>query len=196
MKSCLQNFSLRYISDGYFYSHFTAFEVRAWMSNYFSLFYTETINFSCPYLDVGSLICISKNISVLHLLTELTLISLFWIWYRFVIHVCQTPFCVFVWLPIFISMKIDLSYSFRYLSATWLLFLDTSWPFSGYVDKIAFDQNSLQSLRFIYIYPYNKVHGASMGPTWVLSAPDGPHIGPMNLAIWIYTLPPSLASSG
>ena len=23
-----------------------------------------------------------------------------------------------------------------------------------------------------------------MGPTWVLSAPDGPHVGPMNLAIW------------
>ena len=23
-----------------------------------------------------------------------------------------------------------------------------------------------------------------MGPTWVLSAPDGPHIGPMNLAFW------------
>ena len=22
-----------------------------------------------------------------------------------------------------------------------------------------------------------------MGPTWVLSAPDGPHIGPINLAI-------------
>ena len=22
-----------------------------------------------------------------------------------------------------------------------------------------------------------------MGPTWVLSAPDGPHIGPMNLSI-------------
>ena len=32
--------------------------------------------------------------------------------------------------------------------------------------------------------PDNKVHGANMGPTWVLSAPDGPHIGPMNLAIW------------
>ena len=23
-----------------------------------------------------------------------------------------------------------------------------------------------------------------MGPTWVLLAPDGPHVGPMNLAIW------------
>ena len=34
-------------------------------------------------------------------------------------------------------------------------------------------------------YPDSKVHGANMGPTWVLSAPDGPHVGPMNLAIWI-----------
>ena len=29
----------------------------------------------------------------------------------------------------------------------------------------------------------SKVHGANTGPTWVLSAPDGPHVGPMNLAI-------------
>ena len=33
------------------------------------------------------------------------------------------------------------------------------------------------------LYPRSKVHGANMGPTWVLSAPDGPHVGPMNLAI-------------
>ena len=33
------------------------------------------------------------------------------------------------------------------------------------------------------IYPDSKVHGANMGPIWVLSAPDGPHVGPMNLAI-------------
>ena len=31
--------------------------------------------------------------------------------------------------------------------------------------------------------PDSKVHGAHMGPTWVLSAPNGPHVGPMNLAI-------------
>ena len=24
-----------------------------------------------------------------------------------------------------------------------------------------------------------------MGPTWVLSAPEGPHVGPMNFAIWV-----------
>ena len=33
------------------------------------------------------------------------------------------------------------------------------------------------------IIPQSKVHGVNMGPTWVLSAPDGPHVGPMNLAI-------------
>ena len=32
-------------------------------------------------------------------------------------------------------------------------------------------------------YPDSRVHGANMGPTWILSAPDGPHVGPINLAI-------------
>ena len=31
--------------------------------------------------------------------------------------------------------------------------------------------------------PDSKIHGANMVPTWVLSTPDGPHVGPMNLAI-------------
>ena len=33
---------------------------------------------------------------------------------------------------------------------------------------------------FINVIPDSKVHWANMGPTWVLSAPDGPHVGPMN----------------
>ena len=32
-------------------------------------------------------------------------------------------------------------------------------------------------------FPNSKVHGGNIGPTWVLSAPDGPHVGPMVLAI-------------
>ena len=40
------------------------------------------------------------------------------------------------------------------------------------------------SSRFLALaIPDSKVHGANMGPTWVLLAPDGPHVGPMNLAI-------------
>ena len=37
-------------------------------------------------------------------------------------------------------------------------------------------------------YPDSKVRGVNMGPTWVLSAPDGPHVGPMNLAIRVSML--------
>ena len=31
--------------------------------------------------------------------------------------------------------------------------------------------------------PEGKIHEANMEPTWVLSAPDGPHVGPMNIVI-------------
>ena len=41
----------------------------------------------------------------------------------------------------------------------------------------------LDIAMIVLIFPDSKVHGANMGPTWVLSAPDGPDIGPMNLAV-------------
>ena len=37
--------------------------------------------------------------------------------------------------------------------------------------------------RIVRCIPDSKFHGDNMGPTWVLSAPEGPHVGPMNLAI-------------
>ena len=47
---------------------------------------------------------------------------------------------------------------------------------------------NLLTLSFVFLWlpeivPDSGVHAAIMGPTWVLSAPDGPHVGPMNLAI-------------
>ena len=41
-------------------------------------------------------------------------------------------------------------------------------------------------------YPDSEVHGGNMGPTWVLSAPDGPHVGPMNLVIRVDDVSESL----
>ena len=40
-------------------------------------------------------------------------------------------------------------------------------------------------LKILYLQgdPDSKVHGTNTGPTWILSAPDGPHVGPMNLAV-------------
>ena len=36
-------------------------------------------------------------------------------------------------------------------------------------------------------YPDSKVHGVNMGPIWGRQDPGGPHVGPMNIAIWVYT---------
>ena len=36
-----------------------------------------------------------------------------------------------------------------------------------------------------WIYPDSKVHGANMGPIWGWQYPGGPHIGPINFAIWV-----------
>ena len=44
-------------------------------------------------------------------------------------------------------------------------------------------KQSVAVYNFNLRYPDTKVHGANMGPNWVLSVPDGPHVGPMNLAI-------------
>ena len=37
----------------------------------------------------------------------------------------------------------------------------------------------------VRVYPDSKVHGANMGPIWGRQEPGGPHVGPMNFAIWI-----------
>ena len=36
-------------------------------------------------------------------------------------------------------------------------------------------------------YPDSKVHGPNMGPHWGRQDPSGPHVGPMNFAIWVET---------
>ena len=48
---------------------------------------------------------------------------------------------------------------------------------------------SVNESTLFHANPNSKVHGANMGPTWVLSAPDGPHVRPMNLAIRDHLLP-------
>ena len=38
------------------------------------------------------------------------------------------------------------------------------------------------------IYPDSKFHGANMGPIWGRQDPGGPHVGPMNFAVWVSLL--------
>ena len=57
-------------------------------------------------------------------------------------------------------------------------------PYPAYTgNKLSFCLNALECRDIVHIIQDSKVHGANMGPTWVLSAPYGPHVGPMNLAL-------------
>ena len=40
------------------------------------------------------------------------------------------------------------------------------------------------------LIPDSNVHGVNKGPTWILSAPDGPHVGPWTLLSGIHWKPP------
>ena len=44
-------------------------------------------------------------------------------------------------------------------------------------------RHAVYPVEYVHVFasPDSKVHGANMGPTWVLSAPDGPHVGPWTL---------------
>ena len=39
-------------------------------------------------------------------------------------------------------------------------------------------------MRETYGVPDSKVHGTNMGPIWGRQDPGGPHVGPVNFAIW------------
>ena len=86
------------------------------------------------------------------------------------------------------------------LENTWKIFaLDKRSKYTDYKKKISllneihFKDNKCPIvpvnplIQFITkLSPDGKVHGANMGPTWVLSAPDGPHVGPIYLGIKVW----------
>ena len=64
----------------------------------------------------------------------------------------------------------------------------TEWICYSIVYTIIFWRSSVVDQECIFQSPLfklpeSKVHGANMRPTWALSVPDGPHVGPMNLAL-------------
>ena len=55
---------------------------------------------------------------------------------------------------------------FTYMSASW-------------------GSNIWMSTAYLHSTPDSKVHGANMGLIWGRQDPGGPHVGPMNFAIWV-----------
>ena len=67
------------------------------------------------------------------------------------------------------------------VSISWLLHVTASFFFLKIIRR-QLDVDSRQFVMSLHT-PDSKIQGANMGSTWVLSALDGPHVGPVNLAI-------------
>ena len=96
-----------------------------------------------------------------------------------------------------------------FLRGSWMSVVCCNWAYTWYIHprmhlcvflssfcklRIFSFYSSSNHLCFYRTIPDSKIHGADMRPTWVLSVPDGSHVGPVNLAtrdwIWMGTYKP------
>ena len=54
------------------------------------------------------------------------------------------------------------------------------------LSQMRWDNQGSHSFVSTGFCPDSKVHGANMGPIWGQQDPGGPHVGPMNFAIWAW----------
>ena len=63
------------------------------------------------------------------------------------------------------------------------LYIVALYPFSNHFELLYIHSKRWQ--LHVMRYPNCKVHGANMGPIWGRQDPGGPHVGPLNFAIWV-----------
>ena len=82
---------------------------------------------------------------------------------------------VFLWDVI----TLDVAYDY-------LLLVIYIYPFNDMAHQLVLDrlENVICVNYCLHNIPESKVHGANMGPIWDRQGPGGPHVGPMNFAIW------------
>ena len=108
------------------------------------------------------------------------------------------------WLVQVIAIYLAPSY---YLNQFWLILNWTRntlqwnfiWNSSAFIQKNSFEIVVCKILAILFrpqfvnhyllgkeaeYVPDSRVHGANMGPIWGRQDPGGPHVGPMNFAIW------------
>ena len=83
------------------------------------------------------------------------------------------PHDTYAWVQCFVPHHFQVISSHKLSGELWYL------QHSCVRDDIVYHYDSFYA--FCFPFPDSKIHGAH----WVLSAPDGPHVGPKNLAIML-----------
>ena len=79
------------------------------------------------------------------------------------------------------------------LTGNWLPCFNISWPTGLWLGVgVIFTLFNWVNIDFengyTQPYPDNKFHGANIGPIWGRQDPGGPHVGPVNVAIWVTSI--------
>ena len=67
----------------------------------------------------------------------------------------------------------------------WVVIIHSYHNFSSGFGKLHTNSDEQQQVQLYGSFPGSNVHGANMGPIWGRQDPGGPHVGPMNFAIWV-----------
>ena len=93
-----------------------------------------------------------------------------------------------IWCALLVIASIVVLGGFKSIYFAWILFLkDMVIWFREGVGRGSHQRNTSISHAETHgdrDTPDSKVHGANMGPIWGQQGPGGPHVGPMNFAIW------------
>ena len=116
-------------------------------------------------------------------------LSMLWYSYPKITPIIETPFCLEL---LFKTQLVQFLFSCPFLFSIVPDIVLRDCP-AYVIHCMACGEGLIKSNIYDTNIPDSKVHGANMGPTWFLSAPDGHHVGPMNLAIrdamlWIFIL--------
>ena len=104
--------------------------------------------------------------------------SYYIVWYIHAVLLCCALFCcgsivIFVLCDLFIHIL-------------WLLSLWQSYTTTTRKQWAWFQRRIVHGIKSSVVSPDSKVCGANMGPTWGRQDSGGPHVGHMNLAVWVW----------
>ena len=116
-------------------------------------------------------------------------------WWYELLPIFENHVCVNIWSLVFLSLARSVL-GYQNTNPIWLLDRGILLRFASFLHQVIrtclwsrvqlkLNVIAVNGNHVFCTFPHSKVHGAYMGPNWGRQDPDGPHVGPMILAIWI-----------
>ena len=100
---------------------------------------------------------------------------------------CYVDGSMWCWVGMWImAILVFINHHFNHVIATQYKIIQMSWYYI-HITVMLYEchrNSNHRQLECLFSTPDSKFHGANMGPIWGRQDPGGPHVGPINFAIW------------